>query len=161
MLCSQTDRWRVVNDQVWHPLPREDSPSNTLHCQAATLCPQHLATPLLFGVRITFITVCNKCAGFCQDVTGAAIFHRVSSCSLTRVAQGQLDLLCSAKGQLKTCCLAHSALFLIPFHLCTTVLDFSHILGRALKSWTDIAFEEIFLAHFITFSQLYRLICFG
>lgn len=40
MLCSETERWIGVNDRVWHLLP-EKSQTNTLHCQSATLCPQH------------------------------------------------------------------------------------------------------------------------
>lgn len=40
----------------------EKSQANASHCYLATVSTA-LATPLLFGVRVTFIFMCNKCAG--------------------------------------------------------------------------------------------------
>ncbi len=110
MLCLQADTQRVWNDPVWHLLPVRHIALSACHSVSTTL-----ATPLLFRVRMHFITMCKKCAGLCHDDIGTAFFHWVSSRSVTHMARGQLDLLCSAKGQMKTRCQADSGLFLILF----------------------------------------------
>lgn len=81
----------------------ENSQSDTLRCQPATLCPQRWPHHCCSELESLSSSPCATNGQFLHDVIGAAIFHGVSLCSLTRVTQGQLDFPCSAKGQLKTC----------------------------------------------------------
>lgn len=134
----------------------ENSQSNTLHCQPATLSTTP-ATPLLFRARISFITMCKKCARLCHDDTGAAIFHRVSSRSATCVARGRPDLPCSAEGQPKTCCQADSGLCLSPFSFVSNSPRLQPHTGASLKKAALTLLLKrcglfIFLTRFITFS---------